>query len=499
MPSFTPGGRPAKPILLVAIGSTVLTVIALSRPAVEPARRPATPNEGAGARELLLPDTLPPQGPATLLFLEGRETQPDGSGEGRLVVDRAGGVLSIDARLRVSRPHLQLGGREATSVAPASGGGLWLTDAAGELIRVDARGRIVSSGSAPIAYPAVAGGQSSGDLWMLRSAERFAYLPEPVDAPLLLRFRGGQEDPRSVGRAVRPAHFLLVGLANAGHVAVGDGVVYYTPFIRDEVVAFGPTGDTLWLTRRDLPQTTREPRFEVQEKRVVIGYHPVNLGVALGVDGLLYVLSTPGFTMTQTRLDVLDPATGRLLRTTRLSTAQPTIAADRDGRVYLLDPSALLSGVPEREREAAPDFDLPTIAGGRLSSAALRGRVVLINFWASWCAPCRTEMPALDSLRREIADTDFVFLGLNEEEDVGAARRFVEEFGFDFPVLLGRGAMRRWFHYPGLPYTVLLDRTGRIASRWIGFAGSEQLQAMRALVRLELERSARQGREHQHD
>ncbi len=142
--------------------------------------------------------------------------------------------------------------------------------------------------------------------------------------------------------------------------------------------------------------------------------------------------------------------------------------------------------MPQREREVAPEFELPTIRGGQLASAALRGRVVLLNFWASWCAPCRTEMPALDSLRREIADPDFLFLGVNEEEDVEAARGFMEEFGFDFPVVLGRGSLRQRFHYPGLPYTVLPDRRSRVAARWIGFAGAEQLQTMRALIRAEL-------------
>ncbi|MBA3893690.1 MAG: TlpA family protein disulfide reductase [Gemmatimonadales bacterium] len=263
-------------------------------------------------------------------------------------------------------------------------------------------------------------------------------------------------------------------------------------------MALTPAGDTLWLTRRDLPQTTIERRFEIREGQVVIDYHPVNLGLALGLDGRLYALSTLGFTLTESRLDVLEPATGRLLRTARLSTAQPTIAVGRDGRTYLLDASELLSGVPEQEREAAPDFDLPTLRGGRLSSATLRGRVVLLNFWASWCTPCRTEMPALDSLRREIADTEFVLVGANEDRDVGAARAFMNRLGFDFPFVLGRGSLRRRFHYPGLPYTVLLDRAGRIAGRWIGFAGPQQLRTVRALVRSEVDRGPRQSVRHRH-
>ncbi|MGH7526728.1 MAG: redoxin domain-containing protein [Gemmatimonadales bacterium] len=488
-------GRCAKPIPLLAIGSAaVLAAAALSRAAPATARGPvAVPSPDGAGPQRLIPDTLPPEGPVRVLWLLGKATQPSGTGEARLAVDGAGGVLSIDARLAVSRLPLQLGGREVGSVAPAPDGVLWLTDAAGDLIQVDDRGRITSAGPAPFAYPTIVGDPLSGDLWMVRSTERFGYRSEAIESPLLIRFRGGRDDTASVGRAVRPEHSLLLDLANAGHLVAGPGVLYYAPFIRDEIVALATTGDTLWVTRRKLPQSTAEPRFEVREKQVVIDYHPVNLGIALGPDRLLYVLSTPGFTTIESRLDVLDPATGRLLRTARLSTAQPTIAVGRDGRAYLLDPFHLLSGVPEREREMAPDFDLPTVRGGRLSSAALRGRVVLLNFWASWCAPCRTEMPALDSLRRGIADRDFVFLAVNEEEDIEAARVFIDEFGFDFPVLLGKGSLRQRFHYPGLPYTVLLDRTSRIAARWIGFAGPQQLQAMRALIRTELDRGTDHG------
>lgn len=496
--SLGQGGWFSRPVLILAAAAAlVFAAGVLLHTDSEPARGPiAVPTSGGDVPERLLPDTVPPRQDARLLWLQGRPAQPNG--KATLVVDGAGGVLAVDARLRVSRRTLSLQGRQPTSVAPAGGGGLWLADAAGALIRVDERGRVVSSRPSRFAYPDVAGDPASGGVWVLRSAERFAYRADSAGSPLLVRLSGGGEPTTLVGRAVRPAHVLLADLANAGHLAVGNGVLYYAPFIRDEVVALAPSGDTLWVTRRSLPHTTIEPRFEVRGKRVVIDYHPVNLGIALGPDGRLYVLSTPGFTMTQSRLDVLNPATGRLLRSARLSTALPTVAVDHGGRVYLLDPFRLLSGVPPSEREVAPSFDLPTVAGDRLSSAALRGRVVLVNFWASWCTPCRTEMPALDSLRREIADSAFVFLGVNEEEDTVAARRFLDRYGFAFPVVLGRGKLREHFHYPGLPYTVLLDRTGGIAGRWIGFAGREQLQAIRALVRAELNRDVIRPGQHQH-
>ena len=474
-------GKRGRPALLATL-ATVTAAAAAALLTRGPAADPATPPE-----------------PLTLLWLEGRATQPEREPDIRLALDGAGGVLRIDSRLRVTRVPLRLGGREATSVAPAPDGGYWLTDAAGDLLRADARGRVLAAAPSLFAYPTVAGGPTTAEPWLVRSAERFAYDAGAAGSPLLLRVRGARDfDPAAIGKALIPAHFLLSDLANAGHLAVGDGAVFYAPFIRDEVVALAPSGDTLWLIRRDLPQSTAEPRFEVRERRVVVDYHPVNLGITLGADGRLYVLSTPGFTTAESRLDELDPANGRLLGTTYLSTARPTLAVGRSGRLYRLDVAQLLNGVPERDREPSPPLDLPTMDGGRLSSAALRGRVVLLNFWASWCAPCRSELPALDSLRRDLDDSGFAFVAINEEEDTAAARAFVDERGFTFAVAFGRGRLRPLFHYPGLPYTVLLDRRGRIAGRWIGYAGPGQLQAMRALIRSELgrENASLQGHRH---
>ncbi len=67
------------------------------------------------------------------------------------------------------------------------------------------------------------------------------------------------------------------------------------------------------------------------------------------------------------------------------------------------------------------------------------------------------------------------------------ARAFLDEFGFDFPVLLGRGRLRERYHYVGLPFTVLLDRQGRMVQRWIGFGGEQQIKAIRAVIQAELD------------
>jgi len=289
-----------------------------------------------------------------------------------------------------------------------------------------------------------------------------------------------------MGSVLLPSHILLAEIANAGHVTTYDDVVYFAPFIRDEIVAFSPTGDTLWIAHRGLPQTTVDPRIEVTADGPMIDYAPVNLGIATGPDGLLYVLSVPGFTTSASRVDVLDPEDGTLLRSVELSDPLPTLAADSEGRVYLVDPFRLLTGVASTEREPLASFSLDRMNGSRMLKEDLRGKVVLINFWASWCLPCREEMPALDSLRRSITHDDFLFITMNEDIAVGDARSFIDEFGFDFPVLLGKGNLQRKFHYYGLPYTVAVDREGRVLQRWIGYAGEDQIAGIRAVIQAEL-------------
>lgn len=154
--------------------------------------------------------------------------------------------------------------------------------------------------------------------------------------------------------------------------------------------------------------------------------------------------------------------------------------------MYLLDAARLLTGVAVRERVTFASFDLERLGGGRMRSEDLAGKVTLVNFWASWCGPCRIEMPALDSLRRELRDPEFEFLTISDDLSPAQARSFAEELRIDFPVLLGRGRMKRLYHYLGLPHTVLLDRQGGVVQRWTGYAGEEQIAAIRRLVGREL-------------
>ena len=439
----------------------------------------------------LLPDSLAPSGDAQLLWLGGRVARP--TTEGAIALDAGGGVVEFDRRLRPRQIAIDAEGREWLSVAAGPRGSVWLTDANGRLLIAEPGKPVRTALAAGFHYSAVASDPKIGTPWLVRSSQRFAYALDTANSPLLAKGDSAGAVARPLGVATRPQHILLRDLANAGHIAVGPEAVYYAPFIRDELIALTPAGDTLWVASRGLTHGTAEPRFEVSEKKVSIDYSPVNLGLTIGPDGQLYLLSTPGRTTATSRLDVFDPASGALIRSARLPTALPTLAADASGRVYVLDEFQLLAGVPERARAAAPAFDLPGLDTGRISIAALRGRVSLVNLWASWCGPCREEMPALDSLRRELRDSAFAFVALSDDVDAGAARGFLREHRFDFPVGLGKGSLRDQFHAPGLPVTVLIDRQGREVRRWIGFAGPGQIASIRALIRAELDRAPAAG------
>jgi thiol-disulfide isomerase/thioredoxin len=117
----------------------------------------------------------------------------------------------------------------------------------------------------------------------------------------------------------------------------------------------------------------------------------------------------------------------------------------------------------------APDFDLETLAGDRLQMSSLRGRVVLLNFWATWCAPCREEMPDLETAYLRYHDDDFIVVGVNVAESAQQARDFTSEFGVTFPIVLDSdAAIANQMGISGLPVSLFIDRNGGIVYRHLG-------------------------------
>lgn len=118
--------------------------------------------------------------------------------------------------------------------------------------------------------------------------------------------------------------------------------------------------------------------------------------------------------------------------------------------------------------ELAPDFELATLGGGTVRLSDLRGRWVLVNFWATWCAPCRDEMPYLDRLAVDHADHLSV-LAVNMRESEATVRTFVEELDLHLPILLAPDdATLLAYYVRGLPISVLIDPDGSVTQRIVG-------------------------------
>ncbi len=123
---------------------------------------------------------------------------------------------------------------------------------------------------------------------------------------------------------------------------------------------------------------------------------------------------------------------------------------------------------PRVAGESAPTISLPDLQGTRVSLASLRGRPVLVNFWATWCPPCRAELPALEQLAR---DKPSCLAVLGVTLDSGGAREvgaFAKENQLDYPLLLDDGSAGRAYKVITLPHSVLVAPDGTIAGRFRG-------------------------------
>ncbi len=117
----------------------------------------------------------------------------------------------------------------------------------------------------------------------------------------------------------------------------------------------------------------------------------------------------------------------------------------------------------------APGFSLPRVGGDPVSLEGLRGQVVLVNFWATWCKPCEDEMPAMERLYQELAPEGFEMLAVSVDEPGAGVKAFADRLGLSFPILLDP-TKRTAGEYQAFrfPETVLVDRDGTIAARYIG-------------------------------
>ena len=137
---------------------------------------------------------------------------------------------------------------------------------------------------------------------------------------------------------------------------------------------------------------------------------------------------------------------------------------------------AAAASVPAVEPGApAPGFRLPTFeSGAAVSLADFRGKVVFVDFWASWCSPCRQSLPLYDKLREDFAAADFAILAIGLDEDVGDAKTFLAEHPVRYTTLQNpQGDVATAFDLKGMPSSYLIDRDGVVRARHVGFEAKD--------------------------
>ncbi len=135
----------------------------------------------------------------------------------------------------------------------------------------------------------------------------------------------------------------------------------------------------------------------------------------------------------------------------------------------------------------APGFTLKDINGRTVSLNDLKGKVVLLEFWATWCPPCRKSIPEIEALNRKFFNKDVVLLGINVEGDeaLDNVKNFVNQYNMSYTVLVDNGEASKKYQVSSIPALYLIDKNQRIVKRYIGFSpglGEELSRQIEALL-----------------
>jgi peroxiredoxin len=156
-------------------------------------------------------------------------------------------------------------------------------------------------------------------------------------------------------------------------------------------------------------------------------------------------------------------------------------------RVALLTGTLAVSSLVGASASLAPSFTLPSRSGDTVSLDSLKGKVVMLNFWASWCGPCRQEMPLLDQMHKRYSSLGFTLLGVNVEANTQDAERWLSETPVSFPVLFDKDSkVSQLYNVNAMPSTVFIDRKGNVRYLHRGYKPgdeSEYLNQIRALLK----------------
>jgi thiol-disulfide isomerase/thioredoxin len=154
-----------------------------------------------------------------------------------------------------------------------------------------------------------------------------------------------------------------------------------------------------------------------------------------------------------------------------------------DAREHLFEAMGMAKVPPK----AAPGFTLPATDGRQVSLRQYQGKVVFLNFWATWCIPCREEMPSLERLHQTYQAQDLVILSIDLKESADQVKAFFQKHGLSFPALLDQdGSVFRDYLVAGMPTTYLIGRDGTMLARGVGgrdWLRAEALQLIQELIK----------------
>jgi thiol-disulfide isomerase/thioredoxin len=145
--------------------------------------------------------------------------------------------------------------------------------------------------------------------------------------------------------------------------------------------------------------------------------------------------------------------------------------------------------VSPQQMKPAPDFSLTDLEGRKLNLADYREKVILLDFWATWCVPCQTEIPHFIEWQKKYGDQGFHVIGISMDDDEKAARKFVKRYKFNYPAAMGTEKLANSYGgILGLPANLIIDREGRIVAKHVG---ETDLAVLEAEIRSQLEQSSR--------
>src|SRR3989338_7970354 len=140
--------------------------------------------------------------------------------------------------------------------------------------------------------------------------------------------------------------------------------------------------------------------------------------------------------------------------------------------------SAAATASSQNPGSVAPQFTLKDINGKEVSLSSFKGKVIILDFWATWCPPCREEIPDFIALQKEYGTKGLQVIGISVDKDKDALVKFYKDNGMNYPVVLTDGAVEaKYGGIRGIPTTFIIDRTGKIAKKYVGAISKKQFES----------------------